>query len=515
MNKQRQQLSGHQGTGLGRSSSSMVSGSDLLDAKPEEHQLCSSRHCPGCGHKLADGKPDWLGLPAGVKFDPTDQELIEHLEAKVESMDGHIKSHPLIDEFIPTIEGEDGICYTHPEKLPGVTRDGLSRHFFHRPSKAYTTGTRKRRKIQTECCDPQASGETRWHKTGKTRPVMSNGKQKGCKKILVLYTNFGKNRKPEKTNWVMHQYHLGQHEEEKEGELVVSKIFYQTQPRQCNWVDRTSTVVAVADQGSSGIDAGRRDSGSGSCSSSKDNVVVLVPQLRDGDQLRDSGVSAAMAAALSNYGSMEMHQQHLKSDQFSGFLPFRKNFDEVGLGEVATSATVRDQVQASTSGTCQEHDIGQHPHLHHHQPHHHPHHQQHLHQHSQLTAAFHISRPSPPISTIISPPPPPLHHSATSIILNHQDQYHHNVSRMMIQNESSFHQQQQQQQQDLRSSASGLEELIMGCTSNSSGGGGGAGPGGDIKAESSMSNPQEAEWLKYSSFWNEPDNNPDDHHHHG
>ena len=60
---------------------------------------------------------DWLGLPAGVKFDPTDQELIEHLEAKVEDKD--MKSHPLIDEFIPTIEGEDGICYTHPEKLPG------------------------------------------------------------------------------------------------------------------------------------------------------------------------------------------------------------------------------------------------------------------------------------------------------------------------------------------------------------------------------------------------------------
>lgn len=61
---------------------------------------------------------DWLGLPAGVKFDPTDQELIEHLEAKVEARD--MKSHPLIDEFIPTIEGEDGICYTHPEKLPGL-----------------------------------------------------------------------------------------------------------------------------------------------------------------------------------------------------------------------------------------------------------------------------------------------------------------------------------------------------------------------------------------------------------
>lgn len=42
---------------------------------------------------------------------------MEHLDAKVE--DKELKSHPLIDEFIPTIEGDDGICYTHPEKLPG------------------------------------------------------------------------------------------------------------------------------------------------------------------------------------------------------------------------------------------------------------------------------------------------------------------------------------------------------------------------------------------------------------
>lgn len=56
---------------------------------------------------------------------------------------------------------------------------------------------------------------------------------KGFKKILVLYTNYGRQRKPEKTNWVMHQYHLGDNEEEKDGELVVSKVFFQTQPRQC------------------------------------------------------------------------------------------------------------------------------------------------------------------------------------------------------------------------------------------------------------------------------------------
>lgn len=52
-----------------------------------------------------------------MKFDPTDQEILEHLEGKVQS--DACKLHPLIDEFIPTLEGENGICYTHPEKLPG------------------------------------------------------------------------------------------------------------------------------------------------------------------------------------------------------------------------------------------------------------------------------------------------------------------------------------------------------------------------------------------------------------
>ncbi|KAE8686428.1 NAC domain-containing protein 10 [Hibiscus syriacus] len=189
--------------------------------------------CPSCGHNMPyhdqAGIHDLPGLPAGVKFDPTDQEILEHLGAKV-ILDKH-KLHPLIDEFIPTLEGENGICYTHPERLPGVSKDGQIRHFFHRPSKAYTTGTRKRRKVHT---DEECGSETRWHKTGKTRPVLVGGTVKGFKKILVLYTNYGRQRKPEKTNWVMHQYHLGSEEDEKDGELVVSKVFYQTQPRQCS-----------------------------------------------------------------------------------------------------------------------------------------------------------------------------------------------------------------------------------------------------------------------------------------
>ena len=61
-------------------------------------------------------------LPAGVKFDPTDQELIEHPEAKVSVDSARFLS--LINLFIPTINSEHDICYTHPEKFPGKTPIG-------------------------------------------------------------------------------------------------------------------------------------------------------------------------------------------------------------------------------------------------------------------------------------------------------------------------------------------------------------------------------------------------------
>jgi hypothetical protein len=60
---------------------------------------------------------DCPGLPSGVKFDPTDQQLIQHLQGKVGVENS--TPHPLLDRFITTLEGEEGICYTHPERLPG------------------------------------------------------------------------------------------------------------------------------------------------------------------------------------------------------------------------------------------------------------------------------------------------------------------------------------------------------------------------------------------------------------
>lgn len=59
----------------------------------------------------------WLGLPSGVKFDPSDIEMLGHLAAKRGI--GSIKPQQYIDVFIPTLDVEEGICSKHPQDLPG------------------------------------------------------------------------------------------------------------------------------------------------------------------------------------------------------------------------------------------------------------------------------------------------------------------------------------------------------------------------------------------------------------
>ncbi|KAL0843097.1 hypothetical protein Bca101_016342 [Brassica carinata] len=178
-------------------------------------------NCPNCGYRNDNRNvimTPWPGLPRGVKFEPTDEEVIEHLEAKC-GIDGS-KPNPFIQDFIFSV---DDINYTHPQNLPGVNKDGTSTFFFNKTVHAYPKGERKRRRITTD-------GSVRWRKTGKTKPVMINGVQKGCKKFMVLYKNAKKGLKPNKYKWVMHQYHLGREEEEEgTGEYVVSKIMYQQQ----------------------------------------------------------------------------------------------------------------------------------------------------------------------------------------------------------------------------------------------------------------------------------------------
>ncbi|CAL5031457.1 unnamed protein product [Urochloa decumbens] len=203
-------------------------------------------HCE-CGIDTSNGAVSlvWPSLPAGVKFDPSDLELLQHLQGK--SSLPNSNSRAVIDEFIPTIEKMEGICYTHPQNLPGAKMDGSSIHFFHRVSNAYGCGQRKRRKISD---DNDVSDEhIRWHKTGNSRDICDeNGSKIGWKKILVLYSGSkrGGGGKIDRNSWVMHQYHLGSDENEKNGEFVVSKIFYQV-PSKKNGKSEACDVVLESD----------------------------------------------------------------------------------------------------------------------------------------------------------------------------------------------------------------------------------------------------------------------------
>lgn len=108
-----------------------------------------------------------------------------------------------------------------PGTIGGATKDGSSVHFFYRTVNAYANGQRKRRKIYDQ--ETSVKCYVRWYKTGNTKPVMENRVQIGYKKILVLYAS-KKGSKPHKCNWIMHQYHLGTDEDEREGQYVVSRF---------------------------------------------------------------------------------------------------------------------------------------------------------------------------------------------------------------------------------------------------------------------------------------------------
>ncbi|KAI4989226.1 hypothetical protein ZWY2020_036543 [Hordeum vulgare] len=132
-----------EGAGAGGYGYSYPPGSDgdaaAGEGEGEGRSPWKTRWCPWSASSSCDMTvlSQWPGLPAGVKFDPTDLELVEHLEGKV----GRAASHVLINGFIPTIEEAEGICHTHPKNLPGVKLDGIASHFFH-ISNAYDVGKR-------------------------------------------------------------------------------------------------------------------------------------------------------------------------------------------------------------------------------------------------------------------------------------------------------------------------------------------------------------------------------------
>ncbi|KAK1556306.1 hypothetical protein Q3G72_002384 [Acer saccharum] len=142
-------------------------------------------------------------LPPGIRFHPTDQELIIHYLKKKVSSSSSSSSPP---NPVVSIIADVDIYKFNPWELPEKARFGESEWFFFSPrDRKYPNGTRPNR----------AAGSGYWKATGTDKPILSSssgggGSQSqyclGVKKALVFYQ--GRSPKGTKTNWMMLEYKL-------------------------------------------------------------------------------------------------------------------------------------------------------------------------------------------------------------------------------------------------------------------------------------------------------------------
>ncbi|KAG6512416.1 hypothetical protein ZIOFF_030527 [Zingiber officinale] len=172
---------------------------------------------------------EWPGLPRGVKFQPSDTDLLWHLLAKVGKATAD--PHPFIHEFITCLDDFDRFGHTHPQNLPGI-KDGTTTYFFHKSFKTHNTEAE-----QHDDC-----GGVCWKKNGSIKPLIIDNKHRGYKSIMTLHAHMNRS---ENLSWIMHQFQLGSDNDDI-GELVVSKIFSR-RTSQTNEISEEKTMnIAVA-----------------------------------------------------------------------------------------------------------------------------------------------------------------------------------------------------------------------------------------------------------------------------
>ncbi|KAF3332441.1 NAC domain-containing protein 8 [Carex littledalei] len=225
------------------------------------------------------GASKWPGLPRGTKFDPTDGDLLWHLIAKIGNVMENASPHPFIHDFIKSLEEGDELNHTHPQNLPGVKQDGSASYFFHKPLIKHS-GSFQKHYI--------------WEKKTESKPVYLDGVHQGFKKIYMLYLNRTNGEKPEKTDWVLHQYHAytDERESEHEGEIVVSKLY-------CDVNSKHSALQACElDRGSS--------------SARRNNKAATNTGHNDGKDCRRVAVKVTDQGQASNLGDNSDHMPFKK-----------------------------------------------------------------------------------------------------------------------------------------------------------------------------------------------------------
>ncbi|KAJ8898763.1 hypothetical protein K2173_005074 [Erythroxylum novogranatense] len=128
----------------------------------------------------------------GFRFHPTDEEIINHyLKLK---MDGD-------DSQVANVIGEIELARVEPWELPGLSRlqsNDQVWYFFYRLDYKYSNSKRANRSTKSGF----------WKATGKIRHVKAKdtGEDIGTKRTLVFYRKEGRDSKPVKTDWIIHEY---------------------------------------------------------------------------------------------------------------------------------------------------------------------------------------------------------------------------------------------------------------------------------------------------------------------
>ncbi|WVZ54704.1 hypothetical protein U9M48_005463 [Paspalum notatum var. saurae] len=128
-------------------------------------------------------------LPAGIRFHPTDEELVVH----------YLTNQAAGAPCPVPIVAEVNIYACNPWELPARALFGDTEWYFFSPrDRKYPNGARPNR----------AAGDGYWKATGTDRPVLSSttNQRVGVKKALVFYS--GRSPRGVKTDWIMHEYRL-------------------------------------------------------------------------------------------------------------------------------------------------------------------------------------------------------------------------------------------------------------------------------------------------------------------
>ncbi|KAL2944135.1 NAC domain-containing protein 72 [Bienertia sinuspersici] len=235
-----------------------------------------------------------LSLPPGFRFFPTDEELlVQYLCRKVA---GH--------QFALQIIAEIDLYKFDPWVLPSKAMFGEKEWYFFSPrDRKYPNGSRPNR----------VAGSGYWKATGTDKIITTQGRKVGIKKALVFY--IGKAPKGTKTNWIMHEYRLTEHNRKNGSSKLDDWVL-------CRIYKKNSSAVkpTTSKEYSTG--------GSSSSSSSHlDDVLESLPEIDD-----RSFALPRMNSLKNNNNNNNMVQQQQQPQQQQQQQNDKFNLQQLGSG---------------------------------------------------------------------------------------------------------------------------------------------------------------------------------------